>query len=830
MSDIEGNHIVLAESLEDNEETFVTNDEITKENECPALNDSLPEEDSDLIPKVGMKFNEEKDVFEFYKRYASHVGFPVKRMSSRKGDDGVLRYVGYACSREGKRNITASTSLKPQPTVQLGCKARISACSDVLGTWRITIVHLEHNHKTSPTKSRLYRCNRQLSEHVKRQLEVNDIARIPLHKSYNSAVVEASGYENLTFVEKDCKNYIDQVRRLRLGEGDAAAIQAYFSKMQAFCPSFYFSVDLDEEGRLKNIFWADNRCKQAFKEFGDVVTFDTTYLTNRYDMPFAPFVGVNHHGQSTLFGCGIISNEDTRTFMWLFRTWLECMEDQAPARIITDQDRAMQNAIEIVFPNTKHRWCLWHILKKLTEKFGNHSCKAHILSGVHDAMYESQSPGEFEQAWNSMIEKYALQDNDWLSGLYKERGRWVPCFVKTSFWTRMSTTQRSEGMNAFFDGYVHSKTSLKQFVEQYERAMRCKVEKEFQADVRSFSQMVPCASRYAIEKQFQEVYTIAKFKEFQEKLTGKMYCSIVSIEEGPLDTRYEVREDIIIDERIKEKKNSIIFEKERCDIVCSCHMFKFKGIICRHAGTVLIQNGVKLIPERYILRRWRRDASRSYMRVKINYNDWISTPSQLRYDQLCTAFAKVADLVANDEEQTRATMEWIQSQLNALNRSNANTSYGSNIYVQHSVQEQVRSCGEATTASSKQIMDPICSQRKGAPRKLRKKGPLETRSKKAKVGSSKSNQGNASSQNIIKDAQAFNHAFSQSQDAQYQALPPITHSQQLMDFQGRWLKVNSVVEKQPRDSGYGYGAGSVGYGANGGEHNFNGYGQGQPWA
>ncbi|XP_052198272.1 protein FAR1-RELATED SEQUENCE 5-like [Diospyros lotus] len=291
MSDI-GNPIVLAESFEDNEETFVNNEEITENNECTAL-----EEESDLVPKVGMKFNEEKDVFEFYKRYAYDVGFPVKRRSLRTGDDGVLR---------------------------------------------------------------LYRCNRQLSEHVKRQLEVNDIAGIPLHKSYNSAVVEAGGYENQTFVEKDCRNYIDQVRRLRLGEGDAAAIQAYFSKMQAFCPGFYFSVDLDEDGRLKNVFWADNRCRQAFKEFGDVVTFDTTYLTNRYDMPFAPFVGVNHHGQSTLFGCGIISNEDTRTFVWLFRTWLECMEDQGP------------------------------------------------------------SPEEFEQNWNIFIEKYALHDNDWLSGLYKE--------------------------------------------------------------------------------------------------------------------------------------------------------------------------------------------------------------------------------------------------------------------------------------------------------------------------------------------------------------------------------------------------------------------------
>ena len=49
-----------------------------------------------------------------------------------------------------------------------------------------------------------------------------------MHTSYNSAVVEVGGYENLSFVEMDCRNYIDKIRRLRLGERDATAIQVYF--------------------------------------------------------------------------------------------------------------------------------------------------------------------------------------------------------------------------------------------------------------------------------------------------------------------------------------------------------------------------------------------------------------------------------------------------------------------------------------------------------------------------------------------------------------------------------------------------------------------------
>ncbi|XP_022892296.1 protein FAR1-RELATED SEQUENCE 5-like [Olea europaea var. sylvestris] len=600
-------------------ELLVESDDENVENNMIILDDENIGVDDLIVPAVGMKFKDETEVFDFYKRYGYAVGFPVRKRNSKKDDDGVLRYVTLTCSREGRRSSTTSGSLKPQPTIQTDCKARISASFDVLGTWRINTVHLEHNHKTSPSKSRLYRCNRELSAQVKRRLEVNDTAGIPLHKSFNSAVVEAGGYENLTCVEKDCRNYIEQVRRLRLGEGDAVAIQSYFSEMQVRCSGFYFSIDLDDESRLKNVFWADYRCRQAYREFGDVVTFDTTYLTNKYDMPFAPFVGVNHHGQSTLLGCGLISNEDTNTFVWLFRTWLKCMHGQPPHGIITDQDRAMQNAIEVVFPHTKHRWCLWHILKKLPEKFGYHVDKGLIFSTIHELVYDSQFIEQFEQGWRVMIDTFELHDNDWLSGLYENRGRWVPCYFKTTFWAGMSTTQRSESMNAFFDGYVHAKTSLKQFVEQYERALRNKVEKEFQADFKSFSQMVPCATTYEMEKQFQSVYTISKFREVQAEFTGKVYCDLISASQGHFGMTYEVREDVVCGNRRTKKTFRVVLQKDTCDITCSCHLFEFRGIICRHTIAVLIRNDVTILPSRYILRRWRRDVSRAHTRVPVNY-------------------------------------------------------------------------------------------------------------------------------------------------------------------------------------------------------------------
>ncbi|GFY96076.1 hypothetical protein Acr_11g0003820 [Actinidia rufa] len=101
-----------------------------------------------------------------------------------------------------------------------------------------------------------------------------------------------------------------------------------------------------------------------------------------------------------------------------------------------------------------------------------------IRRSIKSVVYDSLSAEEFEQSWENLIKQFDLQNNGWLAGLYEERHRWVPAFVKDTFWAGMSTTQRSESMNAFFDGYVHSNTSLKEFVEQYDNALRKKVQQE----------------------------------------------------------------------------------------------------------------------------------------------------------------------------------------------------------------------------------------------------------------------------------------------------------------------------------------------------------------
>ncbi|XP_047319523.1 protein FAR-RED IMPAIRED RESPONSE 1-like [Impatiens glandulifera] len=317
-----------------------------------------------------------------------------------------------------------------------------------------------------------------LDSTTKRKLELNDQAGITLSESFQSFVVEAGGYDNLPFDERSCRNYISEARRLRLEDGDAEALSNYFCRMQSRNSNFFNVLDLDGESRIKNVFWADARSRATYDYFSDVITFDTTYLTNSYDMPFAPFVGVNHHGQSILLGCGLLSSENTESFIWLFKSWLTCMLGRAPKVIITDQCRAMAIAIEEVFPNSQHRLCLWHIMKKIPAKLGSHSQYKMIKKQLNTIVYNSLIVDECDENWQKMTKEFNLDNNIWLISLHEERNKWMLVYVKDKFWAGMSTSQRSESMNAFFDDYVHSKTSLKQFVEQYDNVLKSKIENE----------------------------------------------------------------------------------------------------------------------------------------------------------------------------------------------------------------------------------------------------------------------------------------------------------------------------------------------------------------
>ena len=175
----------------------------------------------------------------------------------------------------------------------------------------------------------------------------------------------------------------------------------YFNRQLKENPSYYFATQLDCEEFITNIFWADARMIIDYSHFGDVITFDTTYSTNRDTRPLGVFLGLNHHRETVVFEGAPLYDEKIESFVLLFETFLKAMSEKKPITIFIDQDAAMSAAIKVVMPKTYHALCSWHMWQN-AEKHLGHLLKTEPQFNTNFLayIYEYDGEDEFFTVWN----------------------------------------------------------------------------------------------------------------------------------------------------------------------------------------------------------------------------------------------------------------------------------------------------------------------------------------------------------------------------------------------------------------------------------------------
>ncbi|XP_060182171.1 protein FAR1-RELATED SEQUENCE 8-like [Lycium barbarum] len=264
-------------------------------------------------PIERMTFKSKESLFAFYKEHGRLKGFGVvKKACNKKGSDRI-RYVSYGCDKGRKSN-------KKRQSKRVDYKATVNAILMHNGSWSVSKVNRVHNHRFYYGLSRFMPSHRDVSKSLKRHLVAHDIAGLRPSKSIRLLEVQAGGPENLRCTPKDCRNYTLQQRRLRTLTTDSEAVSRFLAKMQIKDREFYYAVDPDNAGRLRNVVWVYTHCKYGYREFHDVICFDTTYLVNQWRMSFASFIGVNQHRQSILLGYALVTSEDIDTYKYVFMT------------------------------------------------------------------------------------------------------------------------------------------------------------------------------------------------------------------------------------------------------------------------------------------------------------------------------------------------------------------------------------------------------------------------------------------------------------------------------------------------------------------------------
>ncbi|KAL3724836.1 hypothetical protein ACJRO7_029926, partial [Eucalyptus globulus] len=604
-----------------------------------------------------MIFASELEAYNKYVAYAIGKGFGVRKSKTRKNDKGEITRRIFVCNCAGY-SVNSSDQEKKyeRPEVRCGCPAFIKFKVEN-GVHEVVEYVSEHNHEFIPEHQRqLIRCGRMISNICKGVLVDMAKAGIGGTMAYKFLANEAGGSQNLGFILRDCQNFLQSERSNLIEGGDCQNLLNHFHSMQIQNPMFFYAQQVDQEDRLTNLFWRDSLSKFDYDCFGDVVVFDTTYRTNKYNLICGPFVGVNHHWKNTLFGCAFLSDETAISFIWLFEMFLKSMGNKAPKTIFTDQDQAMAKAIRTVFPNTQHRLCTWHIGKNANQNIGHLYNKPEFKDKYFSKlMYRCRSEDEFDSTWRKMDEEWGTENNSWLQRLYDLRYKWSSAFGRDIFTCGITSSQRSESTNNVFQKMAAKTSSLVLFVHYYEEQLKHMRETEGQDDYSSRGQPTLHVMHNGILKHAASVYTRAIFKRFYDEFLQIVSQHISSTTFDGLVYEYTLTCKEIQGEHIV-KFNPVDFS-----ISCECKLFESKGWLCRHALHVLNANpSISVIPSAYILKRWTKGAKQGYMNDESH--EMSAGPSTSnRFSTLMQNAFEVMSLGAQDEN----TMRIAKKNLNA---------------------------------------------------------------------------------------------------------------------------------------------------------------------
>ncbi|XP_057971370.1 protein FAR-RED IMPAIRED RESPONSE 1-like isoform X1 [Malania oleifera] len=611
---------------------------------------------TNLEPHDGMEFESKEEAFSFYKEYAKSVGFAtIIKASRRSRISGKFIDAKFVCTRYGNKREcgtaevpqpvssvdgTAITSIKKkrgrinQSWSKTDCKACMHVKRRQDGRWVIRSFIKEHNHEIFPDQAYYFRGHRNINL-GNGNVDALHAIRARTKKMHVSMSRQAGGHKKIQNQNVGIKNQFVGGKQLALEHGDAKVMLDQFLYMQDENPNFFYAIDLNEEQCLRNVLWVDAKGRIDYVNFNDVVFFDTTYIKNEYKLPFTLFIGVNHHFQFLLLGCALVADETKSTFVWLMRAWHRAMGGQAPKVILSDQDNALKQAIAEVFPGSRHCFCLWHILSKIPEKLSYVMRQnENFVAKFNKCIFKSWTDQQFEKRWWKMVDRFDLRKDAWLQSLYEDRRRWMPTYMRDIFLAGMSTSQRTESINSFFDKHMLRKTTLKELLDQHKIILREKYEEEAKADFETWHKQPGLKSPSPFGKQMAALYTHAIFKKFQVEVLGVVACHPKKESEDGANVTYKVQD-------FEENQDFLVaWNETTSDISCLCRSFEYNGFLCRHAMIVLQMSGVHNIPSQYILKRWTKDAKN---REATGQSLDVLESRVQRYNNLCRRAFKLGD-------------------------------------------------------------------------------------------------------------------------------------------------------------------------------------------
>ncbi|XP_019157467.1 PREDICTED: protein FAR1-RELATED SEQUENCE 5-like [Ipomoea nil] len=236
-----------------------------------------PAVDSEIIPAISYRFKTlaEGGVFLYQQRQDIREGVKGGGRSPPKPVEGA--------------NGGSITQCRRRVSNRVNCNARICITKDKGVGFIVSIFVLKHTHRMCSEPLKLFmRINRKLDVAQQAFLTNCVKANVGGSKGFRLYQESVGSYANIGATDTEFHNLKRDLQSY-VHDKDGEMIIAKFKQKRDICENFFFDYYLDEENHLACLFWADHTGRQSFLSFGDVISFDATYGTNRYGNVY-PFI------------------------------------------------------------------------------------------------------------------------------------------------------------------------------------------------------------------------------------------------------------------------------------------------------------------------------------------------------------------------------------------------------------------------------------------------------------------------------------------------------------------------------------------------------------
>ncbi|EOY23114.1 FAR1-related sequence 5 isoform 3 [Theobroma cacao] len=580
-----------------------------KVNPVHTTQSSLPskgETNADGVLKIGIEFDSDEHAYRFYNKYARLLGFSVRKdWVNRSKIHGQVVSRKFTCSKEGyRRKDQRDVNVKKhRKETRTGCLAHMIITRQPNGKYRVSHFEANHNHDNiNPNNEQTLQlqkelCFAQASETDKPNNSETQNAAFDLMR--RRFLVR----ESLDCLAEDYDNHLRSERVRDMKEGEAGHLLRYFLRQHFENPSVFYAIQLDIDDKVSNIFWADDNMVVDYNYFGDVVCLDTSCRTNKDLKPFVQFIGVNHHNQVVIFAAALLYDDTVESLKWLFHTFLEAMSGKKPKVILTDQDATVVEAISSVLPETSHHICVWQMHRNALKHLSYVQKDAEAFANdFRSCIYDHKDENDFIHAWEAMLEIYNLKQNEWLKWMYREREKWAVVYDRNTFFIDMKCSHLGESLSNKLRRHLNSDQDVLQFFKHFERV----VDEQRYKEIEASDEMSHCKPKLMgnviLLKHASEIYTPKAFEVFQCEYEKCLNVVANQCSQNGYLSEYKVNTFG------QSQEYTVTFDSSDDTVICSCMKFEYVGFLCSHALRVLDHRNIKVVPSRYILRRWTKDA------------------------------------------------------------------------------------------------------------------------------------------------------------------------------------------------------------------------------